>query len=153
MCVHESCSPLQTALGHHILPWKFSHFNHSITHSHSYMLNCHLMIIVWSIDYWNYIYSKGPEIGQVKMGYMPLWFQNKSQLVALLNAGLHAYNEMTVFRFCGVRVVCLAVPFASEMGQLNNKWDTCNCCIPVLTDKLLTYTEGSTMPLLRHVVL
>ena len=52
---------------------------------------------------------------------------NKDRFVALLNAGLHAYDETIAiaFRFRRVRAVFLRVPFASEMGQLHQNWDTC----------------------------
>jgi len=67
ICVHESCFPLPTAL-----TTTFFHGNsvtwtidtawtiQSPTLVATYTLNCHLMIIMWSINCWNYIYSKGP---------------------------------------------------------------------------------------------
>ena len=49
---------------------------------------------------------------------------NKDRIVALLNPSLHAYGETISFPFRRVRAVFLPVPFASEMGQLHQKWDT-----------------------------
>ena len=98
-------------------------------------------------------------MGQIRNGtpgslrICALWTSNKDQIVALLKPDLHAYNETIAFRIRGERAGFLAVPIVPEMGQSNQKWDTRVWRLQFSTDKLLTYTEGSSMSCLRHDLL
>ena len=49
--------------------------------------------------------------------------------------------------------VFLSVPFVLEIGKMNQNWDTCIWRLQFSTDKLLTYTEGSSISSPRHVLL
>ena len=71
--------------------------------------------------------------------------------VALFAADSYACNDTLSSK--REQAVYLDATKLPEMGQLNKKWNTCVGHLQFSSDKLLTYTNGSTTHSLRRVLL